>query len=308
MTTSYDVAIIGGGPAGLSAALALGRARKRVLVFDSGPRRNARAVQLHNFVTRDGATPDEFRRVAREQLGHYPRVVVEDVRVDGVTGTKGAFRVAAGGATVEARRILLCTGMVDEMLPLDGFAELWGHAVVQCPYCHGWEAQDRPWGYLARAEHASHLPLFAAQLRGWTNEVYLFTNGAFEVPAPARDQLAAAGVRIETGRIGRLIIARDERLEAVELSDGTRIGCELLFAHPPQHQVDVVRALGVALDNEGFVQVEAMSRETSVPGVFAAGDLTSRMQAAIAAAASGMQAAAMINLELTLELAASEAR
>ena len=306
MTTSYDVAIIGGGPAGLSAALALGRARKRVLVCDSGPRRNARAVHLHNFVTRDGATPDEFRRVAREQLSDYPRVVVEDVRVDGVTGTKGAFRVTAGAATVEARRLLLCTGMVDEMLPLEGFRELWGHAVVQCPYCHGWEAQDRPWGYLARAEHASHLPLFAAQLRGWTSEVYLFTNGAFEVPAPARDQLAAAGVRIETAPIKRLV-AHEQRLEAVELSDGRRVGCELLFAHPPQHQVDVVRALGVALDGEGFVQVDAMSRETSVPGVFAAGDLTSRMQAAIAAAASGMQAAAMINVELTLELAASGA-
>lgn len=298
---SYDVIIIGGGPAGLSAALALGRARKHVLLCDSGPRRNARAVHMHNFVTRDGVTPDEFRRVAREQLSQYPNVVVHDVLVAGVTGAKGAFHVSAGGNTVDARRVLLCTGMIDELPPLDGFRELWGHAVVQCPYCHGWETRDRPWGYLVRADHASHVQMFALQLRGWTNDVCVFTNGEFELPEAARSQLIAAGVLIETARIGRLV-AREHRLEAVELSNGTRVACELLFAHPPQHQVDVVRALGVALDDDGFVQVDPMSRQTSVPGVFAAGDLTTRMQAAIAAAASGMQAAAMINVELMMQL------
>ena len=302
----YDVVIIGGGPAGLSAALALGRARKRVLLCDSGPRRNAAAVHMHNFVTRDGVTPDEFRRLAREQLRQYPSVVAQDVLVGSVTGAKGAFQVAAGADTVYARRVLLCTGMIDEMLPLDGFRELWGHAVVQCPYCHGWESRDRPWGYLARAEHASHLQMFALQLRGWTKDVCVYTNGDFELPAAAKSQLIAAGLRIETARIGRLV-GRDHRLEAIELSNGTRVGCELLFAHPPQHQVDVVRALGVALDSEGFVQVDPMSRQTSVPGVFAAGDLTTRMQAAIAAAASGMQAAAMMNHELTMELASGGA-
>jgi thioredoxin reductase len=303
---AYDVVIIGGGPAGLSAALALGRARKHVLLCDSGPRRNARAVHVHNFVTQDGVTPEEFRRVAREQLSHYPNVVIEDVLVHGVTGAKGAFHVVTTTRTVETRRILLCTGMIDEMLPLDGFRELWGHAVVQCPYCHGWEARDRPWGYLARPEHASHLQMFALQLRGWTNNVCVFTHGEFEVPAAAQHQLTAAGVHIEAGRISRLV-ARAEHLEAIELANGTRVACELLFAHPPQHQVDVVRALAVTLDSDGFVQVDSMSRETSVPGVFAAGDLTTRMQAAIAAAASGMQAAAMINVELTMELAASGA-
>jgi len=302
----YDIVIIGGGPAGLSAALALGRARKRVLLCDSGPRRNARAEHMHNFVTRDGVPPTEFRRVAREQLSHYPNVVVRDELVGEVTGVRGAFQITAGSETVGARRVLLCTGMIDDMLPLEGFRELWGHAVVQCPYCHGWEARDRPWGYLVRAEHAAHLPMFALQLRGWTRDVCLFTNGELEVPAAARDLLVAAGVRIETARIGRLV-AREHRLEAVELADGTRVDCELLFAHPPQQQVALVRALGVALEADGLVKVDPMSRETSLPGVFAAGDLTNRMQAAIAAAASGMQAAAMINLELTMELATSGA-
>jgi thioredoxin reductase len=261
---------------------------------------------MHNFVTRDGVTPQEFRRAAREQLRQYPSVVVQDLLVGGVTGAKGAFQVAAGTDTVHARRVLLCAGMIDEMLPLDGFRELWGHAIVQCPYCHGWEARDRPWGYLVRAEHASHLQMFALQLRGWTNEVCVFTNGEFELPEAAHSQLIAAGLRVETARIGRLV-AREHRLEAIELSNGARVACELLFAHPPQRQVDLVRALGVALDSDGFVQVDPMSRQTSVPGVFAAGDLTTRMQAAIAAAASGMQAAAMMNLELSMELASAGA-
>jgi thioredoxin reductase len=303
---SFDVVIVGGGPAGLSAALALGRARRRVLLFDAGPRRNARAVHMHNFVTRDGATPDEFRRAAREQIAAYSNVIVREVHVDGVSGARGAFEVAAAADTVEARRILLCTGMIDELLPLEGFRELWGRCVVQCPYCHGWEARDRPWGFLARPEHAAHLPMFALQLRSWTDEVCVFTDGAFELPSTVRDLLAAAGLRVETAPIRRLI-ARDGNLDAIELSDGTRVACALLFAHPPQRQVELVRALSIGLDADGFVQLDPMSRQTTVPGVYAAGDLTTRMQAAIAASASGMQTAAMINVELSMELATHRA-
>lgn len=300
----YDVIIVGGGPAGLSAALALGRARKRVLLCDAGPRRNAAAAHMHNFVTRDGTPPDEFRRVGRAQLETYPNVEVRDAAVGTVTGAKGAFRVAVGADEIEARRILLCTGMIDEMLPLDGFRELWGHAIVQCPYCHGWEVKDRPWGYLARPELASHFLPFAIQLRGWTRDVAVFTNGTFEVPEASRAQLEAAGVRIETAPVARLV-AKGRALEAIELANGARVRCETLFAHPPQRQTDLVRALGLALDDAGFVKVEPMKRETSVPGIYAAGDLCTAMQAAIAAAASGLQAAAVLNLEVTMELAAT---
>jgi thioredoxin reductase len=262
---------------------------------------------MHNFVTRDGTKPSEFRRIAREQLADYPNVIAEDVRVGSITGVKGAFQVVTETGAVEARRILLCTGMIDELPPLEGLRALWGSDVVQCPYCHGWEAKGRPWGYLVRKEHASQLQLFALQLRGWTEDVCVFTNGEFEVPEATRDLLVSGGVRIETRGVVRLVAgtggAEAQRLEAVELEDGTRLPCALLFAHPPQHQVDLVRALDLTLDGDGFVQVDPMRRETSTPGIFAAGDLTTRMQAAIAAAASGMQAAAMLNLELTSELA-----
>lgn len=295
----YDVVIVGGGPGGLSAALALGRARKRVLLCDSGPRRNAAAEQVHNFVTRDGTPPDEFRRIGREQLTAYPTVEVRDARVEGVTGEKGSFRVAAGAETVDARRILLCTGMIDDMLPIEGFRELWGHSIFQCPYCHGWEVKDRAWGYLARAGSAAHLLPFALQLRGWTRDVAVFTNAEIVAPDPALQQLAAAGVRVETAPVTRLV-ARGQELEAVELEGGARVPCEVLFAHPPQRHVPLVTALGLALDDDGFVRVDPMRRETSVAGIYAAGDMATRMQAAIAAAAAAVQAAAAINVDLSM--------
>jgi thioredoxin reductase len=299
----YDVVIVGGGPGGLSAALALGRARKRVLLCDDGPRRNALAEHINNFVTRDGTPPEEFRREGRRQLGKYTNVEVRDVRVESVSGSRGAFSVHLTSGVVEARRILLSTGMIDEMLPIDGFRELWGHSVFQCPYCHGWENQDRRWGYLARAVDEAHLLPFALQARGWTSDLAVFTGGAFDIAEESCRRLLSAKIRIETAPISRLV-GRAGQLEAVELEGGTRVPCDVLFAHPPQRHVELVRALGVALDDAGYVQVDATKRETSVPGIYAAGDLTTRMQGAILAASAGTQAAAMLNLELSMELEA----
>lgn len=302
----YDVVIVGGGPSGLSAALALGRARRRVLVCDSGPRRNAAAEQMHNFVTRDGTPPDEFRRIAREQLAAYPNVEVADARVEAVAGARGAFDVRLSSGTVAARRLLLGTGLIDEMIPLDGFRELWGHSIYQCPYCHGWEVRDRRWGFLVLPASAAHWLPFAMQLRCWTDDLVVFTNGVVELADDTRAQLHAAGIRIETAPVSQLA-GRGGRLEAVVLSSGSRVARDVLFAHPRQHQVELVRSLGLALDADGYVQVDPMKRETSVPGIYASGDLTTRSQAAVLAAASGMQAAAAINVDLATDLAPSHA-
>jgi thioredoxin reductase len=295
----YDVVIVGGGPAGLAAALTLGRARKRVLLCDSGSPRNAAAEQVHNFVTRDGVTPADFRRIARQQLEPYGNVAVRDERVRDITGERGAFEVRLGTGPVGADRIILCTGMIDELPDLEGFRDLWGTSIFQCPYCHGWEVQDQRFAYLVT--NPERLP-FALFLRGWASDVVLLTDGRCAIPDEMRGKLAGGRVAVEECAIRRLA-ARGGRLTQIELTDGRVLERDVLFVHPPQRQVDLVRDIGIALDDNGFIRVDETTRETSVPGIYAAGDLTTPMQGALLAAASGTRAAAMLNHALTEEMA-----
>jgi thioredoxin reductase len=298
----FDVVIVGGGPAGLSAALNLGRGRKRVLLCDGGPRRNAAAEHIHGFVTRDGATPAEFRRAGRQQLEPYPSVEARDVQIEEIRGERGAFEVRLATGTVQARRILLCTGMIDELPDIDGFRELWGQSIFQCPYCHGWEVQDRRFGFLAPNLDSLELALL---LRGWSRDVTVLTDGRFAIPSEVQMRLSDAGIRVEDRRIARLS-GSEGRLELVVLAGGSPLRLDVLFARPPQRQVAVVQALGLALDPGGYVAVDE-NRQTSKAGIYAGGDLVTPVQSAVLAAASGVQAAARLNQELTAELATSGA-
>jgi thioredoxin reductase len=299
MTTAneetYDVVIVGGGPAGLSAALNLGRARKRVLLCDAGPRRNAAAVHIHGFVTRDGTPPEDFRRIGRQQLEPYKNVEARDIGVEEIRGERGAFQVRLATGSVEARRILLCTGMVDELPDIEGFRALWGRSIFQCPYCHAWEVQDQRFGFLSPSVESLDFALF---LRGWTGDVTALTDGRYDVPPEMRERLTGGGVRVEERRIARLS-AKDDHLDLVEFTDGDPLPLDVLFARPPQRQVAAVQALGLDLDSGGYVKLDER-RQTSIPGIFAGGDLITSAQSAVLAAASGVQAAAMINHELTL--------
>jgi thioredoxin reductase len=301
---TYDALIVGGGPAGLSAALALGRARRRVLLCDAGPRRNSAAAHVYNFVTRDGTPPGEFRHIGQAQLAPYPSVELRELGVEEIRGGPGAFdvRLAAGPAgpstAVRARRILLCTGMIDELPELDGFRALWGRSIFQCPYCHGWEVQGRRFGVLASRVELLEL---AWLLRAWTGDVVVLTDGGVAVPPELRASFGKAGIVIDERRITRLV-ARDQQLEQLEFEGGAPLPLDVLFARPPQRQVPVVQALGLELDPMGYVQVDEAHRETSRPGIYAGGDLVTPIQGAILAAASGMRAAAMLNHALMVEL------
>ncbi len=299
---SYDVVVVGGGPAGLSAALALGRSRRRVLLCDAGPRRNAAATHVNNFLTRDGTPPAELRGIGRQQLEAYGSVEVREVGVEAIRGERSAFQVRLGaGEEVTARRVLLCTGMIDMLPELEGFAALWGKAIFICPYCHGWEVRDRRFGVLATSPELLEL---AVMLRAWTREVVVLTGGQLAVPPEVRARLVQAGIGIEERPIARLV-ADGDRLARVEMTGGEPVRMEILFARPPQRQVPVVQALGLALDTGGYLRVDERFRETSIPGIFAAGDLVTAQQSAIIAAASAMHAASALNHGLIAELAAA---
>ncbi|HWO10380.1 MAG TPA: NAD(P)/FAD-dependent oxidoreductase [Polyangiaceae bacterium] len=293
----YDVAIVGGGPAGLSAALALGRARQRVLLFDSGPRRNAAAVHLHNFVTRDGTQPTEFRRIGREQLAPYANVTVRDALVDDISGERDAFTVQAGDGAALARRVLLCTGMIDDLPALEGYREFWGTSIFQCPYCHGWEVQDQRFAFLTPSLEMLE---FASFLRNWSARVVALTDARFAVPSDVLSRLESARVRVDPRPLARLV-GEAGRLQRIEFESGPPEPLDVLFARPPQRQVPLVTRLGLALDPAGFVQVDPIQRETSQPGIYAGGDLTTPMQGAILAAASAVHAATMLAHGLTAE-------
>jgi thioredoxin reductase len=291
-----DVLVIGGGPAGLQAALTLARGQRRVLVVDAGPPRNARATHVNNFVTRDGTPPATFRALAREELAKYG-VEVRQARALEVSGGSGDFVVRLNDGEVHTRRIVLALGMVDVLPPWPGLAELWGDTVFQCPYCHGHEVRGLRWGLVA---HEPHMLELAVMALAWTQDVVVLTEGKLEVD---RERLLRAGLQLDERPIAGLRAGSSpERLGAVLFTEGPPLERDVLLMRPVQRQTELVQSLALQLDPAGYVTVNE-ARMTSRPGIYAAGDLLTPMQAAIPGAQAGMMAAASLNRELALQLA-----
>jgi thioredoxin reductase len=292
-----DVAIVGGGPAGLAAALALVRSRKRVVLFDCWPPRNAAASEVRGFVTQDGTPPAELRRLAHEDLAAYETFELrDDMRVTAIQPVDGRFRIETAEHSIIARRVLLACGLVDVLPDLPGYRALWGTSVFQCPYCHGWEHRDRRFGYLANDSECLE---WSVLLRAWTTDLVVFTSGAFEVTHAQRDRLAHAGIAVEDRPITALR-ARSGRLAAVVLASGPELARDVLFARPPQRQTPLVQALGLRLASRDLVHTE--NYETSIKGIYAAGDLMVHEHGASKAAATGASAAHALDEALTREL------
>ena len=289
-----DVVIVGGGPAGLAAALVLGRSRKQVTLFDAGEPRNAASEHVGGFFSRDCISPKELRAIGRDELSKYSSVELVDDTVESIE-QRTPFLVRGKRTEVEARRILLCTGLVDELPQLEGMTGCWGKTVLHCPYCHGWECREKRYGLLPRTPKELE---FALLLRGWTKDVTVFAHGV-EIDAETQRDFDCAKIRVDARRVvGLRVDGCDVRAVQVE---GGEVELDNLFVHPVQKQTAVVAALGLRMHDENSLWVDEHG-ETSAPGIYAAGDLITPIHGAILAAAAGTAAAYKLNTALTKEM------
>jgi len=291
----YDCIIVGAGPAGLSAALILGRCRRSVLVCDSGKPRNAASHGLHGFLSRDCIEPAELIKIGRKQLERYETVELLDATVVAAERTPDGFQLTLqDGQRFGSKNLLLATGIVDELPDIDGLLELYGTSVHHCPYCDGWEHRDEPLAVLGNGKSGVGMSL---TLSHWSRDLVLCTNGPVDISDVDRERLARRGVQVRADRIRRLV-GHGARLEQIVFDQGEPLARSAVFVHTDQRQhSDLASRLGCRVNEKDSVETGRLET-TNVPGLFAAGDTSCDVQLAIIAAAEGATAAFAINKAL----------
>jgi thioredoxin reductase len=298
MNSIWDCVVVGGGAAGLSAGLVLGRARRRALLVDAGQQSNLAAHGVGGLLGHDGRPPAELYEAGRREIAAYPSIEVRTGEVVAGERAGDVFELElSDGRHERTRRVLLATGMEYRPPDIKGLKECWGTSVFHCPFCDGWELRDQPLAVLARGEKAIHSALL---LRGWTDDLVLLTDGPADLSDEDRGRLAAAGVKINERSVGELV-GRDGELEAVRFTDGSRLECRGLLAATTLHQRSgLAEQLGAEPGQatpfgEMPVKVDELCR-TTAPGVFAAGDLSTQLppQVASAVAAGSLAAVSVV--------------
>jgi thioredoxin reductase len=290
----FDVVIVGGGPAGLSAALVLGRCRRSVLVCDSGKPRNARSTALHGYLTRDGTPPLELLRLGRDELRAYG-IEPREATVTDVRRGSGYFEVdLAAHDSVCARAVLLATGVQDEVPRIPGVDACYGITVHHCPYCDGWEVRDKTVAVLGESVSPAGLSL---SLKTWTDRVIAFTNGRSRITAAQRRQLREHGIDVHEAPITE--VTHDQgRMSRITLATGDHIACDAMFFTAPQRQqCELARKLGCEFTRQGTVKTDRLGN-TCVPGIYVVGDASRDVQFVVVAAAEGAKAGVAINQAL----------
>lgn len=291
---AVDVIIVGAGPAGLSAALVLGRCRRKVLLCDAGEPRNAASHALFGFLTRDGTPPQEFLSIGRSQLAPYETVEVRQVEVlDAERGDDGFFITLADGTTQRSRKLLLATGVIDLVPQIDGFESLYGRSVFHCPYCDGWQVRDQPLAVYGEGQKAVQLAL---ELTCWSDDIVLCSGGEM-LEEKDRARLERNGIAVREEPVERLEASGD-RLASLVFAGGEILPRRALFFSTGQRQRShLPEKLGCVFNDRGVVQTSEYEL-TDVPGLYVAGDASKAVQLAIVAAAEGAKAAFSINTDL----------
>lgn len=298
MEKLFDVIIIGGSYAGLSAAMTLGRSLRKTLVIDGGKPCNRFTPHSHNFLTQDGMVPGEIAAIGRQQVEAYKTVTFLEDFATIATKTGNRFLVETqSGQTFEATRIILATGIKDIMPNIKGFGECWGKSIIHCPYCHGYEFKSQRTGLLANAENTFHL---APLIHNLTKDLFIITNGDIHYTAEETAKLKKHGINIIEQRIIE-VESTDGQLKNVLFDDGTTISLDALYVTLPFEQHSKIpAALGCELSEKGYIVTDQFFK-TTVGGVSACGDNTSPFRSVSNAVASGNFAAAAINRELAIE-------
>lgn len=300
---NFDVIIIGGSYAGLSAALALGRALRNVLIIDSGAPCNRQTPHSHNFLTQDGEQPAVIAKKAKTQVLKYSTVTfMNRLAVSGrqtgnpSTGQAGGFAVSTQtGEIFEAKQLILATGVKDIMPSIKGFPECWGISVIHCPYCHGYEVRNERTGILANGDIAFH---YAQLILNWTTELTIFTNGRSTLTPEQHDKIAGHHIPIIEKEIACLE-HQNGRVQQVVFKDGSAFALKALYSRPGFEQhCPVPDMLGCELTEQGLIKTD-MFQQTTVAGVFACGDNASPMRSVANAVATGNMAGAVANNQLT---------
>lgn len=293
----FDVIIVGGSYAGLAAGMALGRALRRVLIVDSGLPANRQTPYSHNFITQDGVPPSVIAAKARQQVARYATVELMNGLVTAVAPKEHGYEVHVGAHVFSATKLVFATGVRDVMPDTKGFAECWGISVLHCPYCHGYEVRHEATGVLGNGDKAFEL---VRLISNWTKELTLFTNGPSALSEEQAEKLRAHNIRIVEATVAELEHTQGQ-LQRIHFTDGSASALHALYAMPAfeQHS-SIPEQLGCALTEDGYIQVDQQQR-TSIRGIYACGDNTTRLRTVANAVAAGTTAGMMLNKDLITE-------
>jgi thioredoxin reductase len=293
----YDVIIVGGGPAGLSGAMVLGRCRRKVAVFNSGKTRNHASHAMHSFLSRDGSDPLEFLSIGKQELKKYG-IKVFSKWVSSAIQKNGGFEVTDdNGEKYYCKKLLLCTGIKDNLPPIKNIEKFYGTSVFHCPYCDGWENRDRPIFVYGKGKNALGLSI---SLKTWTNQVVLLTDGRTSFNPKECDRLLKAKIRIIQKKIDS-VEGKKGQLERIKFMDGTSEPLEVLFFNNGyEHSSNLFKQLNCTVTKRGVVRADKF-QQTNVPGLYVAGDAARDMQLVIVAAAEGTKAGVAINMAMQSE-------